>query len=419
MRAVFGLMIAALFVPGAALAQGQPPGDARFCQQYAETVATASEDAIKSNPACLNPGKGVHGDRNNHFAWCMRTPSDEVQGAAVHIRRLGSRCAGLLVTPEEYGGYSIIGNGQMEQPYGQARGWDVSAAFSGRLFMYCAAVSRRDGREVRIGVDQAMPGDGSQWQLVVPVKANKDWQGRLEIDGQDPASGAGADVSGTIFDDWTIAWLNMGQVDALKNGRQAVLGVGKMDYDFRLDGIAAAILKVQECRSRLGVPPAASAAQPPVSQQMAAAPPPPPPPPPANNSGANSQVIFKLRANPDLCVRNIGGRGEDSADIVLSRCGQAQGEIFLFDTKGSPIRPQDRSDQCVFINQLPEPPDYVITMACNMARDRWQYQAQAGQVRGNQNRCWTVENRAIRPGAKIVATPCRANAAEQQFDVEY
>jgi len=407
-------MIAALLVPGAARAQGQP-GDAQFCQQYAATAATASEDAIQSNPSCLNPGAGVHGDRNNHFAWCMRTPREQAEGASVHIRRLASRCAPMLVTPEEYGGYSIIGNGQMEVPYGQTRGWDVRAAFSGRLFMYCVAVRNRDGRSVSIGVDRAMPGDSSQWQLAVPVKANKDWQGRLEIDGQDPAGGAGADVSGTTFTDWTIAWLNMGQVDALKNGRQAVLGVGKMDYDFSLDGVAAAILKVQECRGRLGVPPAA--ARQPVRQQAAASA--PPPPPPTDNSGGNSQVIFKLRANRDLCVRNIGGGGEDAADIVLARCDQMQGNVFLFDAKGSAIRPEHRNDQCVFVNQLPEPPDYVITMACNMARDRWQYQEQAGQVRGAENRCWTVEKRALRPGAKLIATPCRANSPEQQFDIEY
>jgi hypothetical protein len=50
-----------------------------------------------------------------------------------------------------------------------------------------------------------------QWQLAVPVKANTNWQGRLEIDGQEPAGRAGADVSGTTFGNWTVAWLNMSQ----------------------------------------------------------------------------------------------------------------------------------------------------------------------------------------------------------------
>lgn len=247
------LTIAALFASGAAFAQGQP-GDANFCRQYAATVATAAEDAIKMNPSCRNASTGVHGDRQMHVDWCLRTPSDKVEGAAVHIRRLASRCTdNFLVTPSEYGGYAIMGAAQFEQPYGQTRGWNVKAAYSGRLFMYCVAENNAGGRSVRLGVDQAMPGDGSQWQLAVPVRSNKDWQGRLEVDGQEPAHRAGADVSGDNFADWTIAWLNMGQLEALKQGKTAVLGVGKQDYDFSLVGVAAAITKIEECRSRRGV----------------------------------------------------------------------------------------------------------------------------------------------------------------------
>lgn len=245
------LLIAALLLPTTALAQGEP-GDARFCQQYAATVATASEDALKSNPTCLNPGSGVHGDRKNHMAWCLRTPREKAEGASVHIRRLTAKCSGMQATPEEYGGYAIMGHGQMEEPYGQTRGWEVKAAFSGRLFMYCVAVTGREGRRVSLGVDQVMPGDGLQWQLAVPVKANKDWQGRLDIDSKAPTNRAGADVSGTVFADWTIAWLNMGQVEALKSGKQAVLGVGKTDFDFSLDGVAAAVLKLDFAHKKKG-----------------------------------------------------------------------------------------------------------------------------------------------------------------------
>lgn len=251
------LLIAALLGSSAALARGQP-GDANFCRQYADTVATAVEDASKNNPACLNPGSGVHTDRQSHLSWCLRTPSDQVEGASTHIRRLASQCtSNFLPAPQEYGGYAIMGSGPFEQAYGATRGWEVKAAFSGRLFMYCVASNNAGDRTVKIGVDQAMPGDGSQWQLAIPLRSRKDWQGRLEIDGREPANRAGADVSGAVFADWTIAWLNMGQLDALRQGKQAVLGVGKQDFDFSLAGMAAAITKVEECRSRKGVAPAA------------------------------------------------------------------------------------------------------------------------------------------------------------------
>lgn len=251
--------IAALLTSGAAFAQGQP-GDASFCRQYAETVATAVEDATKHDPACLDPRSGVHSDRRSHLDWCLRTPSDEVEGASTHIRRLASRCThDFLPAPAEYGGYAIIGAGQFEQPYGQTRGWAVKAAFSGRLFMYCVASNNAGNRSVSIGVDQAMPGDHSQWQLAVPLPSRKDWQGRLEIDGREPANRAGADVSGSVFADYTIAWLNMGQLEALRQGDRAVLSVGKQDFDFSLAGVAAAITKVEECRARRGaVAPAAA-----------------------------------------------------------------------------------------------------------------------------------------------------------------
>lgn len=258
---VHAAIIATLLVSGTALAQG-PAGDAVFCRQYADTVATASEDAIERNPACLSPSEGVHGDRRNHTDWCLRTPRGEVEGASLHIRRLATKCTrDFLPAPEEYGGYAIVRGAPFERPYGQARGWDVRAAFAGRLFMYCVASNDRGGRSIRIGVDRAMPGDQSQWQLAVPLRSRQDWQGRLEIDDREPADRAGADVSGTAFADWTIAWLNLGQVDALRQGDRAVLGVGKQDFDFSLAGVAAAISKIEECRARSGdVAPAPGAA---------------------------------------------------------------------------------------------------------------------------------------------------------------
>lgn len=252
MKLIHTLPIVAMLVSGAAFAQGQP-GDAKFCQQYAATAATAAEDAIALNPACLSYNTGVHGNRQMHLEWCSRTASSEVEGASVNIRRLASRCTqGALAVPTEYGGYDIVGHEHFEQPYGRARQWQVNAAFSGRTFMYCVAIWTGSDRPVRFGMDLAMPGESGQWQLAVPIKSRKDWQGQLQVDGRDPDHRAGADVSGNAVGAWSIAWLNMGQMDAMRNGHTAVLGVGKMDYDFSLEGVAAAITKIEECRDRRG-----------------------------------------------------------------------------------------------------------------------------------------------------------------------
>lgn len=413
------LTLAVVVVSGAAFAQGTP-GDATFCRQYADTVATAAEDAIARNPSCQNPGSGVHADRNSHYEWCSRTPSDRVERAAVHVRRLANRCTqGALITPEEYGGYAIAGASRMEQPYGQARNWEVYAAFSGRLFMYCVAEARVGDRSVRLGVDRSMPGDGRQWQLAVPVRSSTDWQGRLEIDGREPAGRAGADVSGTAGGDWTIAWLNMGQVDALRNGQQAVLGVGRADFGFGLEGIAAAITKVDECRQRLGRATPSPASPRPQTQYrpQSDAPAPAPRQAQASNETAvvNAPTIFALRSNTGLCARHVGGRGENASLIVLARCDAAT--IFNFQTTGDVIRLSERPAFCASVNRLPEPPEDLMVIACRDARDRWRYDERTGQIRNNDNYCWTVGGSA-RVGAGIVGAPCRPGAVNQRFDVQ-
>lgn len=409
------LTIAAVLVSGAALAQGTP-GDATFCRQYADTAATAAEDAISRNPSCQNPGSGVHGDRNSHFEWCSRTPSDRVEGAAVHIRRLASRCTqGALVTPEEYGGYPIAGAARSEQPYGTARNWEVSAAFSGRLFMYCVAETRVGDRSVRIGVDRSMPGDGRQWQLAVPVRSNKDWQGRLEIDGAEPAGRAGADINGSASGDWTIAWLNMGHVDALRNGRQAVMGVGRADFDFSLAGIAAAITKVEECRQRLG---RVAAAAPRPEAQFRPQPDAPAPrqaQAPREPAVVNAPTIFALRSNTGLCVRHVGGNGPEASDLVLARCDAAT--TFNFVTTGDRIRLSERHGTCATVNRAPDPPEHIMMIACRDTQDRWRFNEGTGQVRNGENYCWSLDGPA-RPGTKIVGAPCRPNLATQRFDVQ-
>lgn len=403
------IAVGVFLLSGPALAQEQP-GDAKFCSEYAETAATAAEDAIARNPACLDYGSGVHGDRTMHVEWCARTARDKVEGAAVHIRRLASRCTkGALVTPTEYGGYDIVGGEQFERPYGQARQWQVKAAFSGRTFMYCVAETGANERAVRLGFDLAMPGESGQWQLAVPVKAKKDWQGRLEIDGAEPAGRAGADVSGAAVGAWTIAWLNMGHVDALRQGHAAVLGVGKADYDFSLEGVAAAITKIEECRSRKGAGASAAAPSRPVAQAA----------PPQDSAVVNAPVTFAPHSKPGLCVRHPGGSGPGSSELELSRCDASKGVIFLLEDRGGPIRLSDRTDSCASVNRLPSPPENVMIIPCRDSTDRWRYDERSRQIRNGDNYCWTVEGRAFRAGAKIIGEPCRPNAPEQQFERQF
>ena len=241
------LMLVGLLSAGPVLAQ-MPSGDAEFCQRYAAGAATVAQDAIGLNPACLEPGKGVHADRRSHAQWCARTPLQEVEGAATHIRRLASRCTkGALAEPNDYGLFDVAGrNERFEKPYGVARQWEVRAASSANTFMYCVAVLKRGDRHVRLGFDTNPFGEG-QWQLAVPVPSNKDWEGALEVDGRSRS------INGNAVPGWSIAWLGAMEVDDMRDGRDAILGVGKMDYDFSLEGVAAAMLKVEECRSRKGV----------------------------------------------------------------------------------------------------------------------------------------------------------------------
>ncbi len=79
----------------------------------------------------------------------------EGRGAASHIMRLASSCTqGAIASPTDYGGFDIAGaNERFERPYGVAREWDVRAVPSGGTFMYCVALSKPHGCDVRIGFD--------------------------------------------------------------------------------------------------------------------------------------------------------------------------------------------------------------------------------------------------------------------------
>lgn len=159
-------------------------------------------------------------------------PQGSVQGAQPDI---------VQVRMNEYGGHNIAGSNQRgERHYGSARGWNVVASEIDGQFAYCAAEMTRNGLNVRIGWD------GMQWQVAVPIRSHTTWEGQLDIDGRIQFA------SGTAEGDWTIVWLGLNELDRLKRGNNAVIGAGRYDYDFPLNGTTAAIGKVQECVDRSG-----------------------------------------------------------------------------------------------------------------------------------------------------------------------
>lgn len=141
-----------------------------------------------------------------------------------------------------YGGFDIVETpGAIDQDYANVRGWHVTANYVGGNFAFCSADKTIGSRFVSIGYD------GMQWQLAVPIPHQRnDWSGVLEVDGS-PRS-----ASGTATNGYSIAWLGLGELDRLKRGNHANLGVGKFDYDFSLSGVTASTLKVSECVQRAG-----------------------------------------------------------------------------------------------------------------------------------------------------------------------
>ncbi|WP_166418137.1 hypothetical protein [Cochlodiniinecator piscidefendens] len=136
-----------------------------------------------------------------------------------------------------YGGYDIAGTpGAVDQDYANVRGWQVTASYVGGRLAYCSAGRYAGGSYMSIGYD------GMQWQLAVPIAGQySDWSGTLEIDG-DQRSTSGNATTGN-----TIAWLGLNELDRLQRGSQAILSVGRVDYDFDLSGVTASTLKVSEC----------------------------------------------------------------------------------------------------------------------------------------------------------------------------
>jgi len=116
MRFSAALLVAAAF-SGPAFAQG----DTRFCGQYAANMAGVGDLAVKKNPACLDYSKGVHGNYQSHFDWCMKTPPASVQGAEANIRRLVSQCTGNAnAIPAQPPAQRVMqsASGGTEEPFG-------------------------------------------------------------------------------------------------------------------------------------------------------------------------------------------------------------------------------------------------------------------------------------------------------------
>lgn len=387
-----------LLVAGAASAQAQP-GDADFCRRYAAAAGGAAEDAIAVNPSCLDPGKGVHPNRQAHAEWCARTPSEKVEGAATHIVRLASRCTqGALAAPTDYGGFDVAGANQtFEKPYGTARDWQVLSASSGSTFLYCVAVSKRDGREVRIGLDSTVLGAAGQWQVAVPVQSRKDWAGTFEVDGKGLGNGGGSQIGGTALPGWTIAWLSAGEVDGMRKGRMAVLGAGKQDYDFSLEGAAAALLKVEECSARKGL--GASAMAMPAPAHTAAA---------AGRPGGD-MITPDLAGASQSCIGPRDGRWEAGAKLVLKTCRAATDKGF--GRAGGSVTAANGA-LCI----APGGADAALTLEGCGAAPAWTWSgttAQSAPIRSADGRCWAIPA-ADDPSAvfpfPVIAAPCATGA---------
>lgn len=120
--------------------------------------------------------------------------------------------------------------------------------------MYCVADSNAGRCRVRIGVDLVQPGDSRQWQVAVPMKGPKDWQGSFQIDGKGFGNGGGNQLSGVGVGSWSIAWLGEAELSGLrKGGREGLVGDETQDYEFPLGGVAAAIRELEDCRRKRGL----------------------------------------------------------------------------------------------------------------------------------------------------------------------
>jgi len=147
--------------------------------------------------------------------------------------------------PAQYGGFNVVGKGKSkEYRYAISKNWKIYSALYKDQFAYCVgAYSFPGGGKVRLGYDN------TQWQIALPVNNKKNWEGFLQID-----KNVGH-ATGTAAGNWTIVWLGLPDLDKIRKGSKAKLGYGRADYDFSLNGSAAAIKKIKQCVQRAGIAP--------------------------------------------------------------------------------------------------------------------------------------------------------------------
>ena len=148
---------------------------------------------------------------------------------------------------QDYGFTNIVNApGVYEDLYAvNVRGWRVFSGSVNGQFSYCVAEKGGRGRPLRLGYDNR------QWQIAMRFSSPAQWDGQLEVDGRKSST------SGTSDGQWTIAWLDIRDVERIKNGNNLIVSVGRGDADYALSGSAASILKIEECLQTRGIPPTA------------------------------------------------------------------------------------------------------------------------------------------------------------------
>jgi len=125
--------------------------------------------------------------------------------------------------------------GVVEVDYGNIGDWlIIEGTLSGKT-AYCVAEKQFDQTKLRVGTD------GGQWQIGVPYPSSADHYGRLEVDGREQG------FTGTSTKNWTIGWVGLPIVDALKEGKMLILDIKKASLDYSLVGIDEAITMVETC----------------------------------------------------------------------------------------------------------------------------------------------------------------------------
>ncbi len=189
---------------------------------------------------CLSLMWTVVADRPVHF----RNKNVKIM---VHSRNIAALAAVALsagalgpVAPamaeEDIG--TIVGGS--ETPYGAARGWTVFSGTGKDGSAYCVAETGQGQDRLRIGFSN------EHWQLAVPFASKPDYTGFLTVDGGKRM------ISGFATGQWTIAWMDLPDLDRVKNGASMVFDMGTRSVTHGLTGAAAAVLKVQECIARSG-----------------------------------------------------------------------------------------------------------------------------------------------------------------------